>query len=276
MAKDDHFYRPMGKHAPDTIVSASRGHHSMLRRQPAHGFSERSMRPQEPIFRKYVHLLVRRLEGNSDNGRVPLDMRAWFNYVTFDVIRNLSFGSDFSCLEKSQAHPWVDAVTFRLARRRHYAGHDASHAPLVHSMGEIQVNASVLVLAGSGTTATLFSCAFYLLGTYLHILVQVIQEVRSAFGSEEEIDLISVSRLGYMLACLKESLRLYPPATPGLPRVVPKGGIDIAGHYVPQDNFTRLDDFRPERFLGEPELADDDLKAMQPFSVEPWNCIGME
>lgn len=187
-------------------------------------------------------------------------------------------------------------------------------------MGEIQVNASVLVLAGSGTTATLFSCAFYLLGIYLHILVQVIQEVRSAFGSEEEIDLISVSRLGYMLACLKESLRLYPPATPGLPRVVPKGGIDIAGHYVPQDvslpgpscsasleaggshsesakpnssattsvsvwqlaanhsarNFTRLDDFRPERFLGEPELADDDLKAMQPFSVEPWNCIGME
>ena len=114
MVKDDNFYRPMGKRIPDTIVSASRAHHSMLRRQLAHGFSERSLRAQEPIFREYVDLLVRRLEENSDNGRVPLDMRAWFNYTTFDVIGNLSFGSDFGCLEKSKSHPWVEAITSNL------------------------------------------------------------------------------------------------------------------------------------------------------------------
>lgn len=68
-----------------------------------------------------------------------------------------------------------------------------------------------------------------------YALDKVVQEVRSAFDSEEEIDLISVNRLDYMMACLKESLRRYPPATHGMPRVVPKGGHDIAGHWVPEN-----------------------------------------
>lgn len=112
MVKDDNFYRPMGTRIPDTILSASRTHHSLLRRQLAHGFSERSMRAQEPTFRKYIDLLIRRLEerSSSDGGRESLDMRSWFNYTTFDVIGNLSFGSDFSCLEESKAHPWVEAI----------------------------------------------------------------------------------------------------------------------------------------------------------------------
>lgn len=80
----------------------------------------------------------------------------------------------------------------------------------------------------------MLSGAFYLLGTHRYALDKVVQEVRSAFNSEEEIDLISVNRLDYMLACLKESLRQYPPVSHGLPRVVPKGGHDIAGHWVPE------------------------------------------
>lgn len=114
LPKDDKFYRPMGRLVPDTIITADREHHGMLRRQLAHGFSERSMRAQEPIFRDYIGLLVRRLEEHSDGGKVPLDMQAWFNYTTFDVIGNLSFGSDFGCLEKSYAHPWVKAITENL------------------------------------------------------------------------------------------------------------------------------------------------------------------
>ena len=147
----------------------------------------------------------------------------------------------------------------------------------------------------------------------------MVQEVRSAFNREHEIDLLSVNRLDYMLACLKESLRQYPPAALGLPRVVPKGGVEIAGNYVPEgvslpqalcpismkprsypetvrtdsnaktcvavwqlaanyspQNFAKPEEFRPERFLGNPEFAGDDLKALQPFSTGPRNCIGMK
>ncbi|MBE3046509.1 cytochrome P450 [Candidatus Bathyarchaeota archaeon] len=39
-------------------------------------------------------------------------------------------------------------------------------------------------------------------------------------------------------------------------------------------NFTKPDEFRPERWLGDPEFAQDDQAAMQPFSVGPRNCIG--
>lgn len=114
MVKDDRFYRQMGKRIPDTLISADRPKHSMLRRQLAPGFSERAMRAQEPIFREYVDLLIRRVEEHSDGGRNALDMKSWFNYATFDVIGNLSFGSDFGCLEHSRAHPWVEAITSNL------------------------------------------------------------------------------------------------------------------------------------------------------------------
>lgn len=97
------------------------------------------------------------------------------------------------------------------------------------------MNASLLVIAGSETTASLLSGAFYLLGTNRDALDKVVREVRSAFNSEEEIDLISVNRLDYMMACLKESLRQYPPVTQGMPRVVPKGGHNIAGNWISED-----------------------------------------
>jgi hypothetical protein len=114
MAKDDNFYRTLGKRVPDSIITADRAEHSMLRRQLSHGFSDRSMRDQEPIIGTYVDLLMRRLEEHSENGSKPVDMRSWFNFATFDIIGNLGFGSDFGCLENSHYHPWVDAIANNL------------------------------------------------------------------------------------------------------------------------------------------------------------------
>nr|AVY05532.1 cytochrome P450 monooxygenase [Nodulisporium sp.] len=336
MAKDPKFYRLMGKHVPDTIISADRERHGLLRRQLAHGFSERSMREQEPIIGEYVDLLMRRLEEHCEDGRKPLDMRAWFNFTTFDVIGNLGFGSDFGCLEKSRYHPWVGAILHNLKDNALMRVVTQFLPPLfphlLNQMGmlkgrkqhmeytrqtvrkrmalkterpdfiegllkkkddlteeEINVNASVLIIAGSETTATLLSGAVYLLGTHRDVLEKLTREVRSAFTSEDQITLTSVNSLTYMLACLNESFRQYPPAALGLPRVVPKGGSKIAGHWVPQDtrvavwqlaanyserNFSKPEEFHPERFLGDERFATDDLSAMQPFSVGPRNCIG--
>lgn len=66
-------------------------------------------------------------------------------------------------------------------------------------------------------------------------LEKATKEVRSTFGSEEEITLSSVNRLPYMFACLNEALRLYPPVPIGLPRYTPQGGVVIAGHAVPEN-----------------------------------------
>lgn len=58
-------------------------------------------------------------------------------------------------------------------------------------------------------------------------------EVRSKFNHQEEINLISVNKLLYMLACLDEALRMYPPIANGLPRVCPKEGSWVLGEYIP-------------------------------------------
>jgi cytochrome P450 len=59
-------------------------------------------------------------------------------------------------------------------------------------------------------------------------------EIRSTFQSQEEINMTSVNKLTYMLACLDEALRMYPPIANGLPRVTPKGGAKVMGQYIPE------------------------------------------
>ncbi|KAI4592231.1 hypothetical protein KJ359_011383 [Pestalotiopsis sp. 9143b] len=321
---------------PTSIISAGREEHSMLRRQMAHGFSDRSMRGQEPIIGAYVDLLVERLQSKCEGGRTPLNMRNWMNYATFDIIGDLGFGSPFGCLDTSDYHPWVRIITDNITQgamltafasvggrpvvqylKRHgYLKRRNQHESLVRenllkrmelgaerpdfieglikmkeplSMGQLEMNAGLLIIAGSETTATLLSGALFLLLTHTEILRKLTDEVRSSFASDEEITLLSVSNLSYMLACLNESLRHYPPVASGLPRVTPRGGALVDGRFVAQgtqvavwqwaishdpNHWTRPEEFCPGRFLGDPEFKDDKLDAMQPFSVGPRNCIG--
>ncbi|KAJ8125632.1 hypothetical protein O1611_g8006 [Lasiodiplodia mahajangana] len=154
---------------------------------------------------------------------------------------------------------------------------------------QLTMNASLLILAGSETTATLLSGATFLLLSYPETLKKLEQEVRSAYRTEDEITLTSVGNLTYMLACLNESLRRYPPVAAGLPRQAPKGGAMVDGGFVPEGTIVSVyqyavnhDEtywrepysFAPERWLGDPKYKGDQLDAMQSFSVGPRNCLG--
>lgn len=88
-------------------------------------------------------------------------------------------------------------------------------------------------MAGSETTATLLAGVTYLLLSNPSTLHQLTEEVRSTFADEGEINMTSVNKLGYMLACLNEAMRVYPPVPTGLPRVVPSSGRTILGSQVP-------------------------------------------
>ena len=150
-------------------------------------------------------------------------------------------------------------------------------------------NASVLVAAGSETTATLLSGATYLLLSHPSSLERLRREVRSSFQSADEITIASASRLTYMVACLGEALRLYPPLTANLVRQAAEGGAVIAGHLVPGGTMMECQPwamnhssahwkdpwaFRPERFLHNDTEEKDVMEALQPFSLGPRNCIG--
>lgn len=103
------------------------------------------------------------------------------------------------------------------------------------TFSQLQGNSTLLIIAGSETTATLLSGITYLLGIHTDALANLTEEIRTTFKSEDEIDFVSVSNLPYLVACLEEALRIYPPAPLGLIRQVPKGGGTVAGHYVPED-----------------------------------------
>lgn len=103
------FYRPVEAQEIN-IVNADREEHSALRRQLAHGFSEKSMRDQEPLIGKYIDLLIQRLHEYCAAGSKALDLGAWYNFTTFDVIGDLAFGEPFDCLINSDYHPWVKMI----------------------------------------------------------------------------------------------------------------------------------------------------------------------
>ncbi|KAI1821973.1 putative cytochrome P450 monooxygenase [Xylaria intraflava] len=336
LPKYEKFYHLFG-HLPRSILNETPQDHGPLRRRLAHGFSERSMREQEPIIGSYVNLLVSRLRTEVEKTSRQ-DLRRWYNWTTFDLIGDLSFGVDggFECLQKPDHHSWVELVSTTMSQGSIVQGiirlglgapivwlnrmnllADNKHRALVREKlaqrlktgerpdfleglisnwdelgldyGRLTANASLLIVAGSETTATLLAGATYFLVAHPEILQKLQQEVRSSFKSDEEITLLSVGNLSYMLACLNESLRCHPPVASGLPRTVPQGGTTIDGHFIPQGTivsvvqwainhderfWTEPDTFTPERWLGDPKYKGDQLDVMQPFSTGPRNCVG--
>ncbi|KAI0161392.1 isotrichodermin C-15 hydroxylase [Xylariaceae sp. FL1272] len=98
------------KNIPTQILNADREEHSRFRRTLSHGFSDASMRAQESEIVKYVDLLVKRLHEECHDGTEKLNIEAWYNWTTFDIIGNLVFGQSFNCLENVHYHPWIEFI----------------------------------------------------------------------------------------------------------------------------------------------------------------------
>ncbi|KAF5869159.1 putative cytochrome p450 monooxygenase protein [Botrytis fragariae] len=160
---------------------------------------------------------------------------------------------------------------------------------------ELVANSSILVIAGSETTATLLSGVTFLLLKNPVAMKKLTDEVRTAMQSEEDITFANATaNLPYMLACLEEALRRYPPVGTGLQRVTTSTTI-ISGYEVPPNtrvavhqfaayhsplNFHKPECYIPERWLPEAKndpqspFFNDNRDVLQPFSVGPRNCIG--
>lgn len=328
------FYKAY-KAQPETIITADHDRHARYRRIMAPGFSDKSMRLQEPLITKYVDLLITRLHQYSGKG--PQNMTNWYNWTTFDVIGDLAFGDSFGCLEKAESHPFILSVFSSLKqsasllflrllglqsvatvlmfgflrkglilrafanrtlkkRIESYESRPDLIEPLLankdeenFTFGQLTGMSSTLLFAGSETTASTLTGVTWLLLSNPAAYEKLKKEVRSTFESEENINFTSVQNLSYMLACLNEALRLFPPVAISLPRRTPEGGATIAGHYVPEgasvgvyqwainrlpSNWNAPEEFIPERFLGDERFRTDNVASMRPFSLGPRDCIG--
>ncbi|OTA99206.1 hypothetical protein M426DRAFT_325350 [Hypoxylon sp. CI-4A] len=156
--------------------------------------------------------------------------------------------------------------------------------------GQLTGNASVLIGAGSETTATLLSGLTFLLLKNRRVLQILSKEIREGFDNPNEMTITRVNQCKYLLACIEEALRFYPPSPQPHQRIIPPGGAVVNGEYLPEGiavgipiygaarsshNWAQSDTFIPERWLGEDaQFRNDKREASQPFSFGPRNCIG--
>lgn len=98
---------------------------------------------------------------------------------------------------------------------------------------EIELNMSVVIFAGSETTATALASTLWYLLRSESWLRRVVGEVRGAFDREEEILLATTNKLEVLTAVISEGMRLGPPSVVAVPRIVGKGGEVVCGRRVP-------------------------------------------
>ncbi|KAF2655000.1 cytochrome P450 [Lophiostoma macrostomum CBS 122681] len=158
------------------------------------------------------------------------------------------------------------------------------------SQTEIVLNMALFISAGTDTTATALTGWTYFVCTHPDVYSRLVDEIRGAITTADDIKWEYVKNLKYLEATVHEALRLFPPSPASQQRIVPRGGATIDGYYIPAGmtvavppwastrsrlNFHKPDQFRPERWLGKNEdFANDRLSASVPFGNGPRVCIG--
>lgn len=92
--------------------------------------------------------------------------------------------------------------------------------------------ANVLVVAGSDTTSIFLTAATYYLLKNPEKMKLLVEEIRGAYHDAGQIDSSSTQRLSYLCAVVEEGLRIFPPASFGLPRISPGAFVD--GTFIPK------------------------------------------
>lgn len=272
-----------------SILTAEGETHRRMRRALAYAFSDKALQEQGDILQHFTRLLVRRLrEEVASKHPSPVDLFQWYNWTTFDLIGDLSFGEPFYCLEKGEFSDWVAMVynsfktiaflnitknlapldkvakmlipkSMKAKKIRLFMGNSGKvdhrlamktdrHDFLSYiiktdesvededstlAKEELYANSTLLVLAGSESTASVLSAMTFFILKSPTVLRKATGEIRSAFKTESEITLSTVRELPYLAAVVSEALRMYPPFPEGLPRVTPRDGAMICGGFVP-------------------------------------------
>ncbi|XP_014721363.3 cytochrome P450 4F2-like [Equus asinus] len=154
---------------------------------------------------------------------------------------------------------------------------------------DIRAEADTFMFGGHDTTASGLSWVLYNLARHPEHQERCRQEVRELLRDREpkEIEWDDLAQLPFLTMCIKESLRLHPPAV-GISRcctqdivlpdgrVIPKGVICLISIFGTHHNPSVWPDpevYDPFRFDPE-NIKEKSPLAFIPFSAGPRNCIG--
>ncbi|NEQ19221.1 MAG: cytochrome P450 [Microcoleus sp. SIO2G3] len=147
---------------------------------------------------------------------------------------------------------------------------------------ELRDELMTLLTAGHETTASALTWAFYWVDHLPEVRDKLMRELNTLGDSP---DPSTVARLPYLSAVCQETLRIYPIAMNGFPRIV-KSPIEIQGYTLPvgtaiipsiylahhrEETYPQPKQFRPERFLE---------RQFSPYEYLPFGggnrrCIGL-
>lgn len=177
------------------------------------------------------------------------------------------------------------SVTARHGRLRDFASqaiedrktHGSDHQDILAKLLEVQKqrpnetnDANVLsmattnISAGSDTTAiSTRSVIFHLLKNpeCKRELVEDIDTQTKEVKLTKPIALEQTNHMPYLQACLYEGLRLHPAVAMSLPRVTPRGGVEIDGHFIPEGTVVEAN---PWVVCRNTEIFGDDVEAFRP------------
>ena len=109
------------------------------------------------------------------------------------------------------------------------------------SRAEIAQTLILFMTGGTEPTASGLSGVTYNVLHNKRVYDRLVKEVREAFSSDSEINNVAVNKLPYLNACVKESLRLYPPVPARFPRRTASGHEVIDGHIIPVNVSSMVD-----------------------------------
>ncbi|KAI0242289.1 hypothetical protein L0F63_002563 [Massospora cicadina] len=148
----------------------------------------------------------------------------------------------------------------------------------------------IQLIAGTDTTSNALTWALKLLLDHPDEMKKVVAELDHAFPNPDTINASAVKeKCTYLDAVINESMRLLPIASGYIPRVVPEGGAEFEGYYLPAGTecgvagfayhhspkiWDNTDAFIPSRFLG--EGGAEARTNLMPFLIGPQSCIGRE
>lgn len=102
------------------------------------------------------------------------------------------------------------------------------------SREEIDATTTLLVLAGSETSAATLTGATYFALKHPPVMERLVRDIREAFKRQEDITIAAVSNLPYVHAVIQETLRMQPTGPVSVPRQVDRPDVVVCGMAVPQ------------------------------------------
>ncbi|KAF5027051.1 hypothetical protein F66182_820 [Fusarium sp. NRRL 66182] len=100
---------------PNIVFAIDPQDHRLQRKSLSHAFSAKALRDNEESVKQHVSLLVKRIREHAGPKTEGVDMSTVYNWLTFDIIGDLTFGESFESISQWKPSVWVtqllDAVT---------------------------------------------------------------------------------------------------------------------------------------------------------------------